>query len=99
MEHRRETDDHLCAGDLLGVSLLGLNQIHHRVGQRTVIADRTGQHEWDIVFDALIHYAGSQDPSLDGTLDRSVAVDRIDRPHMVLVPLLDRNASLEIDPK
>ena len=49
VQHRAQHDDGADVGQRLGVVVLGQRQVHHRLGQRAVVADRTGQHVGDAV--------------------------------------------------
>ena len=84
-------------GERRRVALLRLDQIHHRLGQRAVVADAAGEHELDALLHALVHDARLQHAALDGGADAAGAVDGVDRRHVIAVALLDRRAGHQID--
>ena len=83
----------------LGVALLGLDEVHQGVGQGPVVADAAGEHVGHVVRDQVVHDAGAQVPLLDGGAEAADAADRVDGPHVVLVPLVDGDPGVEIDPE
>ncbi len=49
-----------------GVAILRLDEVHDRIGQRTIVADAAGQHVVDAALLALVHDSGRDDALLDG---------------------------------
>jgi len=72
-------------GELFAHHLLGLDRICRYTRNRSLVADRTRQHDIDVVTDAGVHDATGQDLFLNGAGDPASRSNCIDRSHLVLV--------------
>src|SRR5262249_3264458 len=69
------------------------------VWQRAVIANRAGQDEIDIVFDAGVHDALAQNAMGDGLGNAAGRANGVDRAHVVFVTFVRQRTFNQIDPK
>ncbi len=84
------------AGDVPAHRFLRLQDIGDHLGEGTVVAHRAAQHERDAVDDARMHDAAPEDPSPDRPADAAAAADGVDRAHVVVVPVLRRDAARQV---
>ena len=81
-----------------GVAILRLDQVHHRVGKRTVVADAAGEDVVDVVRGCTRTSRRTvSTPCSTAGADAAGAVDRVDRAHVVAVAAFDGRAGFEID--
>ena len=83
----------------LGVALLRLDEVHQGVGQGAVVADAAREHVGHAVRDQVVHDAAAQLAPLDRVAQPAQPADRVDRPHVVLVPLVDGDPGVEVHPE
>src|SRR5205823_3633567 len=67
--------------------------------QRTIIANRTGQNEINLMLDALKHNALSQDAAGHSGRNATGGANGVDGAHMIFVPFIRQRAAREINPE
>ena len=97
MQHRRQHEHEADAIERSRVAVLRLDEIHHGVRQRTIVAHAAREHVVHAVHDAVVHHAGGEHARLDRAAQAAGAADRVDRAHVMAMAAFDRAAGLEVD--
>ena len=79
------------------VLTLGLDEVHDRLGQRPVVADRPCEHERHIRVDQCLHDSVCDDALLDGGADAAVTTHAVDRADVVAVAASDDLAAGQVE--
>src|SRR4029453_14139336 len=99
MQHRRQDHDNAHALQGGRVPILRLDQIHHGLRQRAIVADAAGEYDVDVSDGAFVHEAAGEESLLDGRADPAGPADRVDGADVMAMAAFDSDAAVEVDPE